>query len=78
MKVSMADVNKKPNRIINQVVSTGESAIILKHGKPIAEIRPLTDSADREAAISYLSGLKPVPVSTPLEQVIDEGRKSGI
>jgi antitoxin (DNA-binding transcriptional repressor) of toxin-antitoxin stability system len=78
MKVSMADVNKKPNQIINQVVESGEPAIILKHGKPIAEIRPLPGSAERDKAIAFLSTLEPVAVSTPLEQVIEEGRGRGL
>ena len=78
MKVSMADVNKKGNMIINQVVATGEPAIIVKHGKPIAEIRPLPENRERDKAIAYLSALEPVPVSTPLAQVIDDGRKRGL
>lgn len=78
MKVSMADVNKRPNQIINQVVDSGEPAIILKHGKPIAEIRPLAEHAGRDNAIAFLSTLEPVAVSTPLEEVIEEGRRRGI
>jgi len=78
MKVSMADVNKKPNQIINQVVDSGEPAIILKHGRPIAEIRPLPQNAEREKAIAFLSTLEPIEVSTPLEQVIEEGRGRGL
>jgi antitoxin (DNA-binding transcriptional repressor) of toxin-antitoxin stability system len=78
MKVSMADVNKRGNMIINQVVDTGEPAIIVKHGRPIAEIRPLPGSAEREQALSFLSTLEPVVVSTSLEQVVEEGRKRGL
>lgn len=78
MKVSMADVNKKGNKIINQVVDTGEPAIIVKHGKPIAEIRPLPGHAERDQALAFLSGLEPVAVSTSLDQVIEEGRKRGL
>ena len=78
MKVSMADVNKKPNQIINQVVDSGESAIILKHGKPIAEIRPLPEKAARDKAMAFLSALEPVAVSTPPEQVIEAGRRRGL
>ena len=62
MKVSMADVNKKPNQIINQVVASGEPAIILKHGKPIAEIRPLTENTGRDKAMDFLAQLEPVEV----------------
>lgn len=78
MKVSMADVNKKPNQIINRVVATGEAAVILKHGKPIAEIRPLASEADRDGALAFLANLKPVAVKVPLEQAIQDGRKSGL
>ena len=78
MKVSMADVNKKPNQIINQVVETGEPAIILKHGKPIAEIRPLQQNKERDKAIDFLASLEPVEVSTPLEEVIEQGRRRGL
>ena len=78
MKVSMADVNKKPNQIINQVVDSGEPAIILKHGKPIAEIRPLTENTGRDKAMDFLAQLEPVEVSTPLEEVIEQGRSRGL
>ncbi|RLA42243.1 MAG: type II toxin-antitoxin system prevent-host-death family antitoxin [Gammaproteobacteria bacterium] len=78
MKVSMADVNKKGNMIINRVVETGEIAIIVKHGKPIAEIRPLPDSRGRDSAIDFLASLEPVQVATSLDQLIEEGRKRGL
>ena len=78
MKVSMADVNKKPNRIINQVVDSGEPAIIHKHGKPIAEIRPLPQGTERDKAMEFLATLEPVEVSTPLESVIEQGRSRGL
>ena len=78
MKVSMADVNKKGNMIVNQVVKSGEVAVIVKHGKPIAEIRPLTSDKTRDKAIDYLFQLEPVKVSKPLEQVIEDGRKRGL
>lgn len=78
MKVSMADVNKRGNMIINQVVDTGEPAIIVKHGKPIAEIRPLPGSAERDQALDFLAKLKPVAVNTPLDEVVEEGRKRGL
>jgi len=78
MKVSMADVNKKGNMIINRVVESGEIAIIVKHGKPIAEIRPLPDAGGRDRAIDYLASLEPIKVATPLDQLIEEGRKRGL
>ncbi|MDE0680818.1 MAG: hypothetical protein OXI11_11525 [Gammaproteobacteria bacterium] len=70
----MAEMNRKPNQIINRVVNSGEPAIVLKHGKPIAEIRPLLKNTGRDKAIAYLSRLEPVTVSTPLEEVLHEGR----
>jgi len=78
MEVSMADVNKRGNTIINQVVESGEVAVILKHGKPIAEIRPLKHNGNKDKAIDLLCTLEPTPVSTPLDQVIEEGRKRGL
>ena len=78
MKVTMADVNKKGNMIVNQVVKTGEVAVIVKHGKPIAEIRPLTPDKTRDKAIDYLFELEPVKVSKPLSLIIEEGRKRGL
>ncbi len=78
MKVSMADVNKRGNRIVNEVIESGEPAIIMKHGKPVAEIRPLTRQGEREQAIEYLSALQPVAVSTPVDEVIADGRQRGL
>jgi antitoxin (DNA-binding transcriptional repressor) of toxin-antitoxin stability system len=74
----MVDVNKKSNQIINQVVESGEPAIIMKHGKPIAEIRPLPANSERDKALAFLCDLEPVAVSTPLEKVIEEGRGRGL
>jgi antitoxin (DNA-binding transcriptional repressor) of toxin-antitoxin stability system len=78
VKVSMADVNKKGNTIINEVVSTGEVAIVVKHGKPIAEIRPIAQDGASAEAISYLTGLTPLKVSESVDDVLQEGRKRGI
>ena len=78
MKVSMADVNKRGNMIINQVVESGEIAVIVKHGKAIAGIRPLVETEDRDRAIDFLASLEPRKVSTPLDKVIGEGRKRGL
>lgn len=78
MKVSMADVNRNPNQIINRVVDYGEPAIVLKHGKPIAEIRPLADCVERDKAMAFLSTLEPQAVNAPLEHVIDKGRQRGL
>jgi antitoxin (DNA-binding transcriptional repressor) of toxin-antitoxin stability system len=36
MQVTMGELNKNANSIINRAYSSGESVTILKHGKPIA------------------------------------------
>ncbi len=74
----MADVNKKGNTIINEVVASGEIAIVVKHGKPIAEIRPIYQDGPSVEAISYLTGLTPVKVNQSVGDVLQEGRKRGI
>ena len=78
VKVSMADVNKRGNTIINEVVASGEVAIVVKHGKPIAEIRPILQDGPSLEAISYLTGLTPVKVSQSVDDVLQDGRKRGI
>jgi antitoxin (DNA-binding transcriptional repressor) of toxin-antitoxin stability system len=78
MKVSMADVNKKGNAIINQVVESGEVAVILKHGKPIAEIRPIVQERAKNEAVAYLTAIEPVKVKKSLDQVIETGRRRGV
>jgi len=78
MKVSMAEVNKKANLIINQVAESGEVAIILKHGKPIAEIRPVSCDDSKKKALAYLTNIKPIKVRKPVAQVIEAGRNRGI
>jgi antitoxin (DNA-binding transcriptional repressor) of toxin-antitoxin stability system len=78
MKVSMAEINKRANLIINQVAESGEVAIIMKHGKPIAEIRPILSKDVREDALAYLIALEPVKVEQSVEKVIKAGRKRGI
>ena len=78
MKVSMADVNKKANTIINQVAESGEVAIIYKHGKPIAEIRPIRPDEARSSALAYLAGIEPTPVDTPIDDAIEAGRRRSL
>ena len=78
MKVSMAEVNKKANLIINHVAESGEVAIIMKHGKPIAEIRPIPSQDARNDALAYLTGIEPVKVKQSVEKVVNQGRKRGI
>ncbi len=78
MKVSMAEVNKKANLIINQVAESGEVAIILKHGKPIAEIRPVFCDDSKKKALAHLANIKPIKVRKPVAQVIEAGRNRGV
>ena len=77
MKVSMVEINKEASRIVNQVSKTGESAIIYKHGKPIAEIRALsgTDGSKRDIAYQHLLSLQPAQVDEPIANVIAKGRQ---
>ena len=80
MKVTMVEVNKQASNIVNQVSESGESAIIYKHGKPIAEIRALTDDhiSRRDKALQHLLRLQPTQVNEPLAEVIAKGRHRGI
>ena len=78
MKVSMAEVNKKANLIINRVAESGEVAVILKHGKPIAEIRPVSTGNSKEQALAYLGSVRPIKVKKQVSQVIEKGRKRGV
>ena len=76
--VTMAELNKKANAIINQVAESGESVTVLKHGKPVAEIVSIKENKIREDAIHYLLDNPPVPVTTSIESIIKEGRDRGI
>ncbi len=78
MKVSMAEVNKKANLIINEVARSGETVVIVKHGKPIAEIRPIADNSQRQEALKYLKALTPFNVEDSIESVIEQGRQRGL
>ena len=78
MKVSMAEMNKKANQIVNQVAESGEVVVILKHGKPIAEIRPVSSENSKEKALAYLANIKPIRVKKSVAQVIEAGRNRGV
>ncbi len=78
MHVTMADLNKKANTIVNQVAESGEAIVVYKHGKPIAEIRPYQDDAKTNQALDFLLGLESIPVKESLESVIEQGRKRGL
>lgn len=73
----MVEMNKKANQIINQVARTGEPILIVKHGEPIAEIRPIDNETAKVQALSYLRGLTPIKVKQSLVSVIDHGRRRG-
>jgi antitoxin (DNA-binding transcriptional repressor) of toxin-antitoxin stability system len=77
MKVTMVEINKEASSIVNRVAETGESATIYKHGKPIAEIRALTDKNVTERDIAYrnLLRLQPAKVDEPTIEVIAKGRR---
>ena len=80
MKVTMVEINKEASSIVNQVSKTGESAVIYKHGRPIVEIRALSDGhVDRQnIACQNLLRLQPVIVDEPIAEVIAKGRERGV
>lgn len=80
MKVTMVEMNKEANSIVNHVSKTGEPAIIYKHGKAIAEIRALDDNGATERDIAYqnLLRLQPVKVNESVDEVIAKGRQRGV
>lgn len=80
MKVTMVEINKEASSIVNRVAKTGESAVIYKHGKPIAEIRALTDknATERDVAYRNLLRLQPAKVDERITEVIAKGRGRGI
>lgn len=78
MHVTMADLNKRANTIINQVSESGESVMVYKHGKPIAEIRPYRDDSRIKQGLEFLMKLEPIPVEDSIESVLEQGRKRGL
>jgi prevent-host-death family protein len=78
MDVTMADLNKNVNSVINRACSSGETVTILKHGKPIATILPIADHSAVDDAVQYLKMLEPAAVSESVESVIGLGRQRGI
>jgi len=77
-RVSMAELNKRANAIINEVVESGESVTVYKHGTAVAEIISINEDQVREKAIQYLIDNPPIPVSTPIDEMIAEGRNRGL
>ena len=78
MQVTMGELNKNANSIINQAYSSGETVIILKHGEPIARILPINDKLAFEGALSYLTKVKPVDVQDSVDSVLQQGRQRGL
>jgi antitoxin (DNA-binding transcriptional repressor) of toxin-antitoxin stability system len=80
MKVTMVEINKEASSIVNRVAETGETATIYKHGKPFAEIRPLTDlhANMREIAYRKLLRFQSAKVDEPIIEVIAKGRRRGV
>lgn len=78
MKVSMAEINKQANSIVRRVIETGQTATVLKHGRPVAEIRPLSDAPRRERALDILCAFEPVPVTIEPEAVLAGVRTRGL
>ena len=76
-EVTMGELNKQANAIINAAVESGETVTITKHGRVIAEVRPVADGR-RQAALDYLLSTEPVPVDEPIQYVIDMGRQRGL
>ena len=77
-QVSMSELNKRANAIINEVVESGNSVTVYKHGNPVAEISSIDENKKREDAIDYLLNNPPLPVTTPIDEVIAEGRNRGL
>ena len=78
MQVTMADLNKRANTLINQVAESGEVITVYKHGKPIAEIRPYPDTAKSSKALDFLLNLEPIAVKESPESVLAQGRQRGL
>ncbi|MEE4203756.1 MAG: hypothetical protein V2I45_09000 [Halieaceae bacterium] len=78
MKVNMSEVNRSANQIVNRVVVSGESALIFKHGKPIAEIRPYQNSDDAKSARDFILNFEPVPVKESPESLLANARQRGL
>lgn len=77
-QISMAELNKKANAIINQVAETGEAVTIVKHGQPVAEIIPINDNKVVEDALDYFLSTPPIKVDVSIDSIIKEGRERGL
>ena len=77
MQVTMVELNKNANSIINQAYNSGEPITILKHGKPIARILPIHDNTPVEDALNYLAGIEPLDVDDCVASVINKAQQHG-
>ncbi len=75
MQITMVELNKNANAIINQAYSSGETVTIVKHGKPIAKIEPIKESSRVEDALEYFANIKPVNVQESIDSVINKGQQ---
>lgn len=78
MRITMVELNKKANSIINQVAKTGETTVVYKRGKPIAEIRPYSDPARPNRALDFLLNLEPTIVTESPESILEQGGQHGL
>ena len=78
MRVTMAELNKKANTIVNRVAESGEAVMVYKHGKPIAEIRPYDDGSKSHQALEFLLNLEPIAVNDSIESVLEKARQRGL
>ncbi len=76
MQVSMSELNKRANSIINQVAETGETVTVIKHGKAVAEIISVNQQQVAEDAIEYFLTSIPIKVKESIGSVVALGRKS--
>ncbi len=78
MNITMSELNKKANAIINQVVESNEPVTVIKHGKAIAEIIPIINHKIEEEAAEYLLSTPPTKVDESIESLIQSGRNRGV
>ncbi len=78
MQVSMTDLNKNVNAIINQIRKSGEDVTIVKHGIPVATITPIDNPSSASDALDYLSSIQPTPVAESPSAIVKLGRQRGV
>ncbi len=78
MNITMSELNKKANTIVNQVVESNQPITVIKHGKAIAKIIPVNDHKIEEEAADYLLSNQPTKVDVSIDTMINSGRNRGI